>query len=146
MNSCIFALIIITYLSTEEARWGLWSVLWSVLSEKPFYLNWQCMPGVSIGTVRFSSLGFLSSPRSDMSVYNSDKTTGRQLTDDQPRNETERKHVTTEKRLQRLDKAKFQQVIESLFSWKVQIHHHSMFPTISRSVFFPQHNITIKSW
>lgn len=74
------------------------------------------MPGVSIGTVRFSSLGFLSSPHSDMSVYDSDKTTGRQLTDDQSSNETERKHVTTEKRLQRLDKAKFQKVSESLFS------------------------------
>lgn len=63
----------------------------------PFYLNWQSMPGVSIGTVRFSSLGFLSSPHSDMRECDSDITTGRQLTDDQPSDETERKHKTAEK-------------------------------------------------
>lgn len=56
------------------------------------------MPGVSIGTVRFSSLDFLSSPHSDMRMYNSDITTGRRLTDDQSSDETERKHKTAEKR------------------------------------------------
>lgn len=56
------------------------------------------MLGVSIGTVRFSSLDFLSSPHSDMRVCDSDITTGRQLTDDQPSDETEKKHKATEKR------------------------------------------------